>query len=75
MSPAPRPLPPSEIKAKLEKHGLVLVDEDGYNWAFGLTNHAFPFIIIPNNVDFVPIDTAWQVAQLIGFNNYFEEEI
>lgn len=72
MSPAVRPLPPSEVRQKLEAFGFRLINEDEDNWVFGIEGIVSPLVIIPHNVELIPVPIAWQVAEAIGFNNYFK---
>lgn len=65
-----RPLPPPEIRRLMEKNGFEVVGEDLHNWAFASRADEAP-IIIPFNVDLVPLEIAFHVAQLVGFNEYF----
>ena len=69
--PAVRPLPPTEIRTLLERHGYELIGQDQYNWAF-VSHPDDPPVIVPYTVDLVPLAIAYHIAGKVGFTAYFD---
>jgi len=69
--PAVRPLPPASIRKLLEAKQYRLIGQDAHNWAFAVGEDDAP-VVVPYNVDLVPVEVAFHIARLVGFNDYFE---
>ena len=69
--PAVAPLPPEAIRELLESHGYTVIADDGHNWAFAKGKTDEP-IMVPKNVDLVPLEIAFRVARGVGFTDYFD---
>lgn len=59
------------IRTLLVSRGYKLIDEDQYNWAFAMSLNDPP-VIVPHNVDLVPLEVAFHIMKTVGFEAYAE---
>lgn len=70
--PAVAPLPPQAVRELLEASGYEVIAEDEYNWAFAKGEDDEP-VMVPKEVDLIPVEIAFHIARKVGFNGYFDK--